>query len=166
MMTEKQKKIYVVVGIAGFLWITIIIGVVAHIVLAGDGFTLEDLKNLRNQVAYEKEEAGKDTGDGFTLEDLKNLRKQVEKQAEGVEECVPDCLMQQSEIEEKLGMLNGGQCFDECEVNMRAGTEVCYERVCRYDKKIGRKMYAITVKYSSWEGQSGAESMDWEVIDD
>lgn len=139
MMTEKQKKIYVVVGIAGFLWITIIIGVVAHIVLAGDGFTLKDLENLR---------------------------KQVEKQAEGVEECVPDCLMQQSEIEEKLGMPNGGQCFDECKVNMRVGTEVCYERVCRYDKKIGRKMYGITVHYDIDGEVSGAESMDWEVIDD
>jgi hypothetical protein len=139
MMTEKQKKIFVAIGIAGVLWIAIIIGVVAHIVLAGDGFTREDLKNLR---------------------------KQVEKQAEGVEECVPDCLMQQSEIEEKLDMSNKGKCFDECEVNMRAGTEVCYERVCRYDKKIGRKMYGITVHYDLAGEVSGAESMDWEEIDD
>ena len=68
-MTEKQK-IFMAIGIAGVLWIAIIIGVVAHFV-----------------------------ADDFTLEDLKNLRKQVEKQAEGVEECVPDCLMQQSEID-------------------------------------------------------------------
>ena len=141
MMTKKQKWIFVAIGIAG-VWggiiiIGVIIGVVAHFV-AGD----------------------------FTLEDLKNLRNQVEKQAEGVEECVPECLMQQSEIEEKLGMPNGGQCFDECEVNMRAGTEVCYERVCRYDKKIGRKMYGITVHYDLSGEVSGAESMDWEVIDD
>jgi hypothetical protein len=138
MMTEKQKKIFVAIGIAGVLWIAIIIGVVAHIVLAGDGFTREDLKNLR---------------------------KQVEKQAEGVEECVPDCLMQQSEIEEKLGMPNGGQCFDECKVWID-GRESCYARKCRYDKKIGRKMYGITVYYDLAGEVSGAESMDWEEIDD
>jgi hypothetical protein len=50
MMTEKQKKIFVAIGIAGVLWIAIIIGVVAHIVLAGDGFTREDLKNLRKSL--------------------------------------------------------------------------------------------------------------------
>ena len=49
---------------------------------------------------------------------------------------------------------------------MRAGTEVCYERVCRYDKKIGRKMYGITVHYDLAGEVSGAESMDWEEIDD
>lgn len=152
MMTEKQKKIYVVVGIAGFLWIAIIIGVVAHIVLAGDGFTLEDLKNLRNQVAYEKEEAGKDTGDG---------------------PCGIDCYMLLSDVEEKLGMSNKGTCVSLCwngrEEIIDTGSEDCVQYtggVCRYNKKIGRKMYAITVKYSSWEGQSGAESMDWEEIDD
>lgn len=141
MMTKKQKWIFVAIGIAG-VWgviiiIGVIIGVIAHIAT-----------------------------DDFTLEDLKNLRKQVKKQAEGVEECVPDCLMQQSEIEEKLGMPNGGQCFDECSINIHAGTEVCYERVCRYDKKIGRKMYGITVHYDIAGEVSGAESFDWEVIND
>ncbi len=140
-MTKKQKWIFVAIGIAG-VWggiiiIGVIIGVVAHFV-AGDS----------------------------TLKDLENLRQQVEKQAEGVEECVPDCLMQQSEIEEKLGMPNGGRCFDECSINIHAGTEVCYERVCRYDKKIGRKMYGITVHYDIDGEVSGAESMEWEEIGD
>lgn len=153
-MTKKQKWIFVAIGIAG-VWgviiiIGIIIGVIAHI--ATDDFTLEDLKNLRNQVAYEKEEAGKDTGDG---------------------PCGIDCYMLQSAVEEKLGMSNKGTCVGLCwngrEEIIYTGSEDCFQyigSVCRYDKKIGRKMYAITVKYSSWEGQSGAESMDWEVIDD
>lgn len=118
----------------------------------GKTFTLEDLKNLRNQVAYEKEEAEKDTGDG---------------------PCGVDCYMLQSAVEEKLGMSNKGTCVGLCwngrEEIINTGSEDCFQyigSVCRYDKKIGRKMYAITVKYSSWEGQSGAESMDWEKIDD
>ena len=135
MMTEKQKWIFVAIGIAGVLWIAIIIGVVAHFV-AGDS----------------------------TLKDLENLRQQVEKQAEGVEECVPDCLMQQSEIEENLGMPYGGQCFDECKVWID-GRESCYARECRYDKKSGRKVYSITVHYDIAGEVSGAESMDWEEID-
>ena len=136
MMTEKQKWFFVTIGIAGVLWITIIIGVVAHFV-AGNS----------------------------TLKDLEDLRQQVEKQAEGVEECVPDCLMQQSEIEEKLGMPNGGRCFDECKAWID-GRESCYARECRYDKKIGQKMYGITVHYDIDGEVSGAESMEWEVIDD
>lgn len=154
MMTKKQKWIFVAIGIAG-VWgviiiIGVIIGVIAHI--ATDDFTLEDLKNLRNQVAYEKEEAGKDTGDG---------------------PCGIDCYMLLSDVEEKLGMSNKGTCVSLCwngrEEIIDTGSEDCVQYtggVCRYDKKIGRKMYAITVKYSSWEGQSGAESMDWEEIDD
>ena len=148
-MTEKQK-IFVAIGIAGVLWIAIIIGVVAHFV--ADDFTLEDLKNLRNQVAYEKETAEKDTGDG---------------------PCGVDCYMLRSAVEEKLGMSNKGTCVGLCwngrEEIINTGSEDCFQyigSVCRYDKKIGRKMYAITVKYSSWEGQSGAESFDWEVIND
>jgi hypothetical protein len=154
MMTKKQKWIFVAIGIAG-VWgviiiIGVIIGVIAHI--ATDDFTLEDLKNLRNRVAYEKEEAGKDTGDG---------------------PCGIDCYMLLSDVEEKLGMSNKGTCVSLCwngrEEIIDTGSEDCVQYtggVCRYDKKIGRKMYAITVKYSSWEGQSGAESMDWEEIDD
>jgi len=154
MMTKKQKWIFVAIGIAG-VWgviiiIGVIIGVIAHI--ATDDFTLEDLKNLRNQVAYEKEAAEKDTGDG---------------------PCGVDCYMLRSAVEEKLGMSNKGTCVGLCwngrEEIINTGSEDCFQyigSVCRYDKKIGRKMYAITVKYSSWEGQSGAESMDWEEIDD
>ena len=154
MMTKKQKWIFVAIGIAG-VWgviiiIGVIIGVIAHI--ATDDFTLEDLKNLRNQVAYEKEAAEKDTGDG---------------------PCGVDCYMLLSDVEEKLGMSNKGTCVSLCwngrEEIIDTGSEDCVQYtggVCRYDKKIGRKMYAITVKYSSWEGQSGAESMDWEEIDD
>ena len=154
MMTKKQKWIFVAIGIAG-VWgviiiIGVIIGVIAHIAI--DDFTLEDLKNLRNQVAYEKEAAEKDTGDG---------------------PCGVDCYMLQSAVEEKLGMSNKGTCVGLCwngrEEIINTGSEDCFQyigSVCRYDKKIGRKMYAITVKYSSWEGQSGAESMDWEEIDD
>ncbi len=154
MMTKKQKWIFVAIGIAG-VWgviiiIGVIIGVIAHI--ATDDFTLEDLKNLKNQVAYEKEAAEKDTGDG---------------------PCGIDCYMLQSAVEEKLGMSNKGTCVGLCwngrEKIINTGSEDCFQyigSVCRYDKKIGRKMYAITVKYSSWEGQSGAESMDWEEIDD
>lgn len=154
MMTKKQKWIFVAIGIAG-VWgviiiIGVIIGVIAHI--ATDNFTLEDLKNLRNQVAYEKEEAEKDTGDG---------------------PCGIDCYMLHSDVEEKLGMSNKGTCVSLCwngrEEIIYTGSEDCVQyigSVCRYDKKIGQKMYAITVKYSSWEGQSGAESMDWEEIDD
>ncbi len=153
-MTKKQKWIFVAIGIAG-VWgviiiIGVIIGVIAHIAI--DDFTLEDLKNLRNQVAYEKEAAEKDTGDG---------------------PCGVDCYMLQSAVEEKLGMSNKGTCVGLCwngrEEIINTGSEDCFQyigSVCRYDKKIGRKMYAITVKYSSWEGQSGAESMDWEEIDD
>lgn len=135
MMTEKQKWFFVTIGIAGVLWITIIIGVVAHFV-AGNS----------------------------TLKDLEDLRQQVEKQAEGVEECVPDCLMQQSEIEKKLDMSNKGRCFDKCLIS--AGSEVCYEIECRYEKKIGRKMYSITVHYSTSGEVSGAESISWEEIDE
>lgn len=154
MMTKKQKWIFVAIGIAG-VWgviiiIGVIIGVIAHI--ATDDFTLEDLKNLRNQVAYEKEAAEKDTGDG---------------------PCGVDCYMLQSAVEEKLGMSNKGTCVGLCwngqEEIINTGSEDCFQyigSVCRYDKKIGRKMYAITVKYSSWEGQSGAESISWEEIDD
>ena len=137
MMTEKQKKIYVGIGVAGVVWLAMIILVVAHIVSAGDDFTLKDLENLR---------------------------KQVENQAEGAEECVPDCLMQQSEIEKKLDMSNKGRCFDKCLIS--AGSEVCYEIECRYEKKIGRKMYSITVHYSTSGEVSGAESISWEEIDD
>ena len=154
MMTKKQKWIFVAIGIAGewgvIIIIGVIIGVIAHIAI--DDFTLEDLKNLRNQVAYEKEAAEKDTGDG---------------------PCGVDCYMLQSAVEEKLGMSNKGTCVGLCwngrEEIINTGSEDCFQyigSVCRYDKKIGRKMYAITVKYSSWEGQSGAESMDWEEIDD
>ena len=103
-------------------------------------------------------------GKTFTLKDLENLRKQVENQAEGAEECVPDCLMQQSEIEKKLDMSNKGRCFDKCLIS--AGSEVCYESECRYDKKIGRKMYSITVRYSTLGEVSGAESISWEEIDE
>lgn len=153
-MTKKQKWIFVAIGIAGVWGVTIIIGVIIGVIahIATDDFTLEDLKNLRNQVAYEKEAAEKDTGDG---------------------PCGVDCYMLQSAVEEKLGMSNKGTCVDLCwngrEEIINTGSEDCFQyigSVCRYDKKIGRKMYAITVKYSSWEGQSGAESMDWEEIDD
>lgn len=150
MMNEKQKKIFVGIGIAGVLWIAIIIGVVAHFVT--DDFTLKDLENLRNQVAYEKEEAGKDTGNGT---------------------CGIDCYMSLSDVEEKLDMSNKGTCFSLCWNGRKeiidTGSEYCVQYtggVCRYDKKIGRKMYAITVKYSSWELESFAESIDWEEIDD
>ena len=153
-MTKKQKWIFVAIGIAGVWGVTIIIGVIIGVIahIATDDFTLEDLKNLRNQVAYEKEAAEKDTGDG---------------------PCGVDCYMLQSAVEEKLGMSNKGTCVDLCwngrEEIINTGSEDCFQyigSVCRYDKKIGRKMYAITVKYASWEAQSGAESVDWEEIDD
>ena len=113
-------------------------------------------------------------GKTFTLEDLKKLRNEVEEaQSTPAEECAPDCGLGLSYVEEKLGMSNKGTCVGLCwngrEEIIYTGSEDCFQyigSVCRYDKKIGRKMYAITVKYSSWEGQSGAESMDWEEIDD
>lgn len=135
--------------IKGFMFLVLLVSILLG---CGETFTLEDLKNLRNQVAYEKEEAGKDTGDG---------------------PCGIDCYMLLSDVEEKLGMSNKGTCVSLCwngqENIIYTGSEDCVQftgGVCRYDKKIGRKMYAITVKYSSWEGQSGAESMDWKEIDD
>jgi hypothetical protein len=99
----------------------------------------------------------------FTLKDLEKLRKEAKE----AEECVPDCLMKRSDVEKKMGMSNKGTCVDLCR-NGRTGNEM-YGRVCdvcRYEKKFGRKMYAITIKYSIWDGVSHAESFDWKEIDE
>ena len=98
-------------------------------------------------MVYAKEEADKDTGDG---------------------PCGWNCYMEQSDVEKKLGMSNKGTCVNLCwngqENIIDTGSEDCTYTgsVCRYDKKIGQKMYSITVKYSSWEAESRAESIDWE----
>ena len=113
-MTKKQKWIFVAIGIAGVWGVIIIIGVtigvIAHIAI--DDFTLEDLKNLRNQVAYEKEAAEKDTGDG---------------------PCGVDCYMLQSAVEEKLGMSNKGTCVGLCwngrEEIINTGSEDCFQYI-------------------------------------
>ena len=115
---------------------------------AAGSFTLNDLKNLKNQVARTKERADKDTGDGPW----------------GV-----DCYMLLSDVEKKLGMSDQGTCVSQCwngeEYVLDDGREDCVTYtggVCVYNKKIGRKMYSIIVKYATWEAQSGAESLDWE----
>lgn len=113
-------------------------------------------------------------GKTFTLEDLKKLRNEVEEaQSTPAEECAPDCGLGLSYVEEKLGMSNKGICVDLCwngqENIIYTGNEDCVQftgGICRYDKKIGRKMYAITVEYSTWEAVSDAVSIDWEEIDE
>lgn len=113
-------------------------------------------------------------GKTFTLEDLKKLRSEVEEaQSTPAEECAPDCGLGLSYVEEKLGMSNKGICVDLCwngqENIIYTGNEDCVQftgGTCRYDKKIGRKMYAITVEYSTWEAVSDAVSIDWEEIDE
>ena len=115
---------------------------------AAGSFTLNDLKNLKNQVARTKERADKDTGDG---------------------PCGVDCYMLLSDVEKKLGMSDQGTCVSQCwngeEYVLDDGREDCVTYtggICVYNKKIGRKMYSIIVKYASWEAQSGAESVEWE----
>ena len=143
-MTEKQKGIYVAIGIFVVLLITLIIELVVH-VAAGNAHVVADGPDV--------------VADSFTLKDLENLKNQTE----AFEECVPDCLMKQSDIEKKLGMSNKGTCFDVC-LDARLGSEDCMQDggICHYRKTIGRKMYAITIEYLLWEGELRAQSIDWE----
>ena len=127
--------------------ILLLTGLLVAYVVAGD-FTLNDLKNLKNQVARTKERADKDTGDG---------------------PCGVDCYMLLSDVEKKLGVSDQGTCVSQCwngeEYVLDDGREDCVTYtggICVYNKKIGRKMYSIIVKYASWEAQSGAESVEWE----
>ena len=148
MMTEKQKRIYVTIGIAVVLWIAILIGVIVHIVPTGDGMTLGKLDDIIDQVRYKKEMAWKNIGDG---------------------PCGPDCLMKQSDVEKKIGVSKGTcvyLCWNGRENIIDTGNENCMTytgSVCKYSRKIGRRYgVIITVKYTSWEGEWRAESMDWE----